>query len=334
MSDTPRVNVDGTVNPMDYRRALGSFMTGVTVVTTTDQDGRPRGMTMNSFTSVSLDPPLVLVCVDYRAASYDAFVESEGVAIHILGSEQQELARTFASKSHEKFSGLETVAGLGGAPLITDVHAWLDCTTDQVIVAGDHAIIVGRVRDFDSSDRRPLGFYQGKFNSFSADEEIVQQQVEARVQTPVRWVIETDDERLILVASQDGALSLPSSRLSAEELSHSGLSLAASRCLGGEVEVDFLYSMYDSEQGNPVLVYRGRAAGSPEGLQAELTLIPTEKAAPEAFGDESERAVISRYANERVGAAFGIYVGSQHEGAVAALATGAHASSVREGASR
>ncbi|MFC6235920.1 flavin reductase family protein, partial [Leucobacter soli] len=261
MSDAVRMNPDGSVNVMEYRRTLGAFMTGVTVVTTTDGEGRPRGMTMNSFTSVSLDPPLVLVCVDHRAASYDAFVESAGIAVHILGSEQQDLARTFASKSEDKFADVETVDGRGGAPVIPDVHAWIDCATDQVVIAGDHAIIIGRVLDYDAQDRRPLGFYQGKFNAFSTDEEIVQQRGDASAQTTVRWVVETADGRLAVRAADDGSLALPESRLSAEQLSHGGLSTAAAARLGCDVEIDFLYSVYDSAQGNPILVYRGRAPG-------------------------------------------------------------------------
>lgn len=296
-------------------------MTGVTVVTTTDREGRPRGMTMNSFTSVSLDPPLVLVCVDYRAASYDAFVGSSGIAVHILGSDQQELARTFASKSPDKFTDVDTVTGKGGAPVISDVHAWIDCATDRVVIAGDHAIILGRVLDYDAQDRRPLGFYQGKFNSFSTDEEIVQQQTDARSRTTVRWVVETADERLVLRVGDDGSLRLPESRLNAEQLSHGGLSAAASEQLGCEAEIDFLYSVYDGERGDPVLVYRGRIADGGDAAGAGCTLIPTGEAEPARFADESEAAVIERYSSERVGAAFGIYAGSQAEGAVAALAT-------------
>lgn len=318
MAELAGVNADGSVNVTEYRRTLGAFMTGVAVVTTTDAEGRPRGMTMNSFTSVSLDPPLVLVCVDHRAASYDAFVESEGIAIHILGSDQQELAVTFASKSPDKFSGLETVIGKGGAPVIPDVHAWIDCSTDRVVNAGDHAIVLGRVLDYDTRDRRPLAFYQGKFNSFGTDEEIVQQRG-ARGRTAVRWVVETADERLALRRGGDGSLNLPGDRLGAAQLSDTGLSAAASEQLGCEVEIDFLYSLYDGEHGDPVLVYRGRIADDAGRLNEEFAFIPTTEARPERFSDKSEVAVIERYGRERVGAVFGVYAGSQLEGTVASL---------------
>lgn len=331
MPEMNRMNTDGSVNVMEYRRALGAFMTGVTVVTTKDSEGRSRGMTMNSFASVSLDPPLVLVCVDYRTASYQAFVESDGIAVHILGADQQELARTFASKSPDKFEDLDVGIGKGGAPLITDVHAWLDCVTDRVVVAGDHAIIIGRVMDYDASDRRPLAFYQGKFNSFSADEEIVQQQSEAQERTAIRWVVENVDEQLALVANKTGLLSFPHSSLAPEQLSHSGLSEAATEELGCSVEIDFLYSIYDGDRGRPVLVYRGRITDSEASPSSEFVLFDPSQFDDKRFPDDSEAAVMARYINERIGSEFGIYVGSQTAGAVASLINEAPRPSKRAG---
>src|SRR3954471_16869964 len=107
-----------TVDVRALRRALGTFLTGVTVVTTHDASGAPRGITANSFTSVSLDPPLVLFCVDLSAASCEAFAGSGGFAVHILGHDQQELAARFATRSPHKFDGLATRPGTGGAPLL------------------------------------------------------------------------------------------------------------------------------------------------------------------------------------------------------------------------
>jgi flavin reductase (DIM6/NTAB) family NADH-FMN oxidoreductase RutF len=313
---------------IEFRRTLGSFMTGVTIVTTVDRDGRHRGMTMTSFTSVSLDPPLVLVCVDRGAASFDAFVESRGIAVHILASAQEQLARTFASKAPDKFEHVVTEAGHGGAPIIRDVHAYLDCVTDQVVIAGDHAIIVARVLDFGSEDRRPLAFYQGKFNSFSVDEQILQQQIDAHSRTTVRWVVETDAGDLVAHEGDDGSLRLPEVKLKPSELSHGGLSAAATACIGVTTAVDFLYSIYDGQHGEAVLVYRGRTECLNPVLAHGLTLAPTLDGVAGRFTDTSERAVIRRYVNERLGASFGIYAGNQLEGAVASL--GAVSTDARE----
>lgn len=322
MSREKNVLANGSeLDVLEFRRTMGSFMTGVTIVTTTDSGGRPRGMTMTSFTSVSLDPPLVLVCVDRGAASFDAFVASRGIAVHILASAQESLARMFASKAPDKFAHVTTETGHGGAPIIRDVHAYLDCVTDQVVMAGDHAIIVARVLDFGSEDRRPLAFYQGKFNSFSVDEQILQQQIDARTKTAVRWVVETDGGDLIVCEGADGGLRLPEVKLRPGELSHRGLSAAATACIGVNTAVDFLYSIYDGQQGATVLTYRGRTNSFVPTLASGFTLVPTVEGAADRFVDQSERAVITRYVNERLGAAFGIYAGSQLEGAVATLGT-------------
>lgn len=303
----------------EFRRTLGSYMTGVTIVTTIDREGRRRGMTMTSFTSVSLDPPMVLVCVDRRAASFDAFVESRGIAVHILASAQEPLARTFASKAPDKFAHVVAESGYGGAPIIRDVHAYLDCETDQVVMAGDHAIIVARVLDFGSEDRRPLAFYQGKFNSFSVDEQILQQQIDAHTKSTVRWVVETDGGELVACERADGTLHLPEVKRRPSELSHGGLSAAATACIGVTTAVDFLYSIYDGQQGDTVLIYRGRTESLAPTLASGFTLVPTLEDVADRFSDPSERAVIARYVNERLGAAFGIYAGNQLEGAVATL---------------
>ena len=318
MVENVRTLSDGTeIDVFEYRKTLGSFMTGVTVVTTVDRDGRPRGMTMNSFTSVSLDPPLLLVCVDKGAASYDAFVESRGIAIHILGADQQPLARTFASKSPDKFADLAVTPGRGGAPVIQDVHAWLDCETHEVVDAGDHAIIIGRVRAFEAREMGPLGFYQGKFNSFSADEQILQQQSDGRGRTTVRWVVETSGEQLALHGSDALGWSLPASKLSASDLSRDGLARAATALLGTDVVIDFLYSIYEGAGGEAELVYRGRIDSNGPEVSTPFQLVPTREAAEATLPDASERAVIKRYANERIGAAFGVYAGSQIDGSVA-----------------
>jgi flavin reductase (DIM6/NTAB) family NADH-FMN oxidoreductase RutF len=111
----------------ELRRTLGSFATGVAVATTLDSEGIPRGFTANSFTSVSLDPPLVLVCVDKTASCYPAFAGTKHFGINILCEDQQHLSTAFASKSADKFADLPWVSGITGSPIFPDSTAWLDC---------------------------------------------------------------------------------------------------------------------------------------------------------------------------------------------------------------
>jgi flavin-dependent trigonelline monooxygenase, reductase component len=304
----------------DYRRTLGAFLTGVTVVTVLDADGRPRGLTANSFTSVSLDPPLVLFCVGGAAASYEAFVKSRGFVVHILGSGQQRLAQTFASKSPRKFEGLVHRPSSTGAPLIEDVHAWLDCTTESVTVAGDHAIVVGRVQDFASREQRPLGFYQGKFQSFDTESEMALLPSFHGSSVAVGWMLEAADGRLAVRMGRDGSLGLPKTRLPVSEVSQGGLTAAASAQLGVEAGIDFLYSIYDDERDGMTLVYRGRVAADEEGLRGSgVRLLGSDDIAWDSVRDVSEKAVIDRYVRERVDAQFGIYAGTQSDGSIATI---------------
>lgn len=160
-------NIDRTAdNPLDrgaLRRALGAFATGVTIVTGRDADGAPVGFTANSFTSVSLDPPLVLACIGVGAASYAAFRNADGFAVNILAAGQRDLAMRFATRGADKFAGGEWVERATGAPVLNDGAAWFDCVAHQILDAGDHAVMIGRVVAFGRRDARPLAYHDGRF---------------------------------------------------------------------------------------------------------------------------------------------------------------------------
>jgi flavin reductase (DIM6/NTAB) family NADH-FMN oxidoreductase RutF len=147
-----------------FRDVLGSFPTGVTVVTARDGEGAPFGLTVNSFTSVSLDPPLVLVCIDHLAASHDALLEAGSFVINVLAREQAPLAARFASEpSAHRFRDLTWDEGPRGDPILRGSVSWLACTLDQVHEAGDHSIMVGRVEELATSGREALVFHRGGY---------------------------------------------------------------------------------------------------------------------------------------------------------------------------
>ena len=152
------------------RSALGAFLTGVTVVTARGPDGAPVGMTANAFTSVSLDPPLILVCVGEHASSYEAMAAADRFAVHVLAAEQHELSTMFAKSAADgldKFRGVTWKEGLGGVPLLDDYLSRLQCRTTQRIPAGDHVVLIAEVEEIasDGSDRPPLGFLRGKYTA-------------------------------------------------------------------------------------------------------------------------------------------------------------------------
>lgn len=152
-----------TVDPRELRNALGCFATGVTVITTVGKDRAHYGVTANSYNSVSLDPPLILWSLAKSSRSMKAFADCESFAVHILGAHQEALALRFASRSPDKFAGLEVRKGLRGVPLFGDCAARLECLTESRIEGGDHVIFIGRVVSFERRDQDPLIFHSGRF---------------------------------------------------------------------------------------------------------------------------------------------------------------------------
>ena len=148
----------------DFRRALGAFATGVTVITT-HGPGEQYGMTANAFSSLSLDPPLVLWSLACTSVNHRAFCGTRHFAVHVLDSRQTALARHFATKDIDRFGELATEAGLHGLPLLPDYHARFQCENAGCYEGGDHTIIVGRVLRFEEHPGDPLLFYRGSFAS-------------------------------------------------------------------------------------------------------------------------------------------------------------------------
>jgi len=152
------------VDQATLRRALGCFATGVAILTTTAPDGRPIGLTANSFCSVSLDPPLVLFCLDRRAGSLPAFEAAETFAVNILHSEQRDISNRFVAKDIDRFAETGWETWEAAAPIIQDAMVKFECEKHAVFDGGDHRIFIGRVRDlwFDAA-REPLLYFQGNY---------------------------------------------------------------------------------------------------------------------------------------------------------------------------
>lgn len=147
----------------DYRRALSCFPTGVTIVTVFDAAGAPWGLTANSFASVSLEPAVISVCIARSGRAYPIIGAADRFAINILSAGQEALARHFASRIENRFTGTDWEANDGGAPLLPGAAARLDCTVHARVDAGDHEILLGRVADYDHNPSSPLVFCRGNF---------------------------------------------------------------------------------------------------------------------------------------------------------------------------
>jgi flavin reductase (DIM6/NTAB) family NADH-FMN oxidoreductase RutF len=152
------------LDPDTFRSVLGRFATGVTIVTVRDGDGRDHGMTVNAFSSVSLVPPLVLVCIDRAASSHGPLLAASHFAVNILAAHQEAISRRFSGvDEHHRFDGIGYSRGLTGAALLDDVLAHVECLRVAQHEAGDHTIVVGEVQTAVSFSERPLLYYRGGY---------------------------------------------------------------------------------------------------------------------------------------------------------------------------
>ncbi len=152
-----------SIDVAGFRTALSSFATGVAIVSTSAPNGEPVGVTINSFASVSLAPPLVLWNIARSALSHHIFVRARYFCINVLAMHQQQLSMTFAKTGADKFSGLNCGTGVGGVPKLPEFAACFECETEHRHEGGDHTIIVGRVLAFEDRKTDPLIFYRGRF---------------------------------------------------------------------------------------------------------------------------------------------------------------------------
>lgn len=146
-----------------FRKVMGHFATGVTVVTVRQRSGKPWGFTVNSFTSVSLTPPLVLFCVDHQGDSFQQVSVAEYFAVNFLAEDQEEISRQFALKSSDRFSTVEISDGVTGAPLIAGCVGYVECRKVASHPYGDHTVVIGEVLEAGAGGGNPLLFYRSSY---------------------------------------------------------------------------------------------------------------------------------------------------------------------------
>ncbi|MGH9692811.1 MAG: flavin reductase family protein [Bryobacteraceae bacterium] len=177
MTDAPKHPIDrdpanelasneSPIDPRDFRNALGTYATGVTVITAMAADGKPYGLTCNSFTSVSLNPPLVLWSLVIFSQAMSIFQSASHFTVNVLGASQQALANKFAKSSEDKFVGVEWTPGLGNAPVLANSVANFQCRAADRYYGGDHVIFLGAVEAYAYSREEPLLFARGGYGRF------------------------------------------------------------------------------------------------------------------------------------------------------------------------
>lgn len=163
MSTVTHADALAPIDPLQLRRCLGQFVTGVAVITTLDADGQAHGMTVNSFASVSLDPPLVLWSLRRQAWTFGIYEAAPRFVVNVLAEDQQDLAMRFAKPIEDRFAGVASRTGLGGVPLLDGCLAHLECTTQERWPGGDHLVFLGQVQRMWHVDGAPLAYSRGGF---------------------------------------------------------------------------------------------------------------------------------------------------------------------------
>lgn len=157
-----------TMTTSQFRKALGNYATGVAIISARNVDGDPIGITVNSFASVSLEPPSVLWSIDKISSECDAFVNCEHYAVHILKEDQQQLARIFSDEGADKFNGLKIERGVADLPLLNECPVLLQCKMVNVYEQGDHYILIGSVVDVRVETADPLVFFSGAYTGLQS----------------------------------------------------------------------------------------------------------------------------------------------------------------------
>lgn len=293
-------------DPRALRDAFGCFMTGVTVVTT-QQDGKPLGFTANSFSSLSLDPPLLLVSLARSSRNFAHFVAADGFAINVLAENQKEVSGTFARPVEDRFATVDWQPGPAGSPVIAGVSAWFDCNLSQIVEAGDHVVLIGEIKGFAASQEPGLGYYRGAY--------ITPAQIAAQLPTGPDVVIAAIVEawgEVLLVDDGKGGLALPETRVGRD-----GTQAALSQLLrdtAPDAAAGEIYAVYDGEtEGRQHIAFRCPAT-STDALNGRF--VPLEPVHLAAVADPATRSMLDRLAAEAKLGNYGVYFGSHAAGQV------------------
>ncbi|MBR7890395.1 flavin reductase [Burkholderia multivorans] len=299
-----------TINTRELRDAFGAFMTGVTIVTTARDDGQPLGFTANSFSSVSLDPALLLVSIAKTSSNFQTFSRAGHFAINILAEGQTELSNRFARPSEDRFANVGWHLSAHRNPLIDDVSAWFDCTTHEVIDAGDHAIIIGKVEAFHSAGYAGLGYYRGGyFTPAKLSTEVI-----AGPKVVVSAIIARDD-KVLMIRTAEGKWTLP-----AKEIGREGADKALAelfRQYQPDASASFIYSVYNNTETH--YQYISFLCSAPDEAAAAGEFVSLDDLDADAFQDSALASMLERYRKESQLKSYGLYFGDHSTGTVRPL---------------
>jgi flavin reductase (DIM6/NTAB) family NADH-FMN oxidoreductase RutF len=310
MTDNNQADFDAR----DLRRAFGNFATGVTIVTTLDSAGTPCGFTANSFSSVSIEPPLLLVNIAKSAYGCDVFTGSQGFAVNILAHNQRDLSNRFASAGTDKFAGQDWHGAATGAPIIDGVVAWFDCEHFEQVDAGDHIVLIGKVLQYRYNTHAPLGFCRGAYVSFGMTPKMLQL-VSSPCSLKVGAIIESNGKILLERNPETGQLLPPSSDLVGDAATPGSL-LGKLASAGIEVDLPFVYAAYH-ENTQRFVYYLGELLSIKDVRETKiLHFYEFDNITWEEINDPAIIAMLERFIREKRLGNYSLYIGDQRQGEV------------------
>ena len=298
-------------DPRDLRRAFSAYMTGVTVVTTMTENSVPLGFTANSFTSVSLDPPLLLVCPAKSLSCYEVFERQGFFSVNILAEGQQSISNLFAGPSEDRFAGIEWTTGKTGMPLIAGTSARFECSKHQWIEAGDHAILVGEVVDYHSSDKDGLGYSKHGYFDLAMERRAQELQTSS-ASILVGAIIDFEGE--ILLVKENDHWALPSATVDPELGSLNTLNTLLDTM---HIEATFgpIYSIFEDRTTRQYHIYYRAHARTPNTPEP-ASYFPLDPFLLAQFQSPAIKSMMTRYLNEQENNQFGLYYGDADSGDV------------------
>jgi flavin reductase (DIM6/NTAB) family NADH-FMN oxidoreductase RutF len=290
-----------TLDSKQLRAAFGRFLTGVTVVTTRAANGEAVGFTANSFTSVSLDPPLLLVCPGNHLSSFEVFRETRRFGISVLAEGQQDVSTLFATGTGDRFASTGWTAPKDDIPLITGRAAGFTCDLHERVEAGDHLILIGRVTHFDNAELPGLGYGPDGYFTQRSEREA---EAPRTVRTRASALLENAGDVMMDAAHDLPTVDVPPGQSPLQTL------LNALEERGIMAALSVVYAVYDEPSHRRRIVFRGTVQTPQPGL--EPVGIATLPDAP--IADAALKSLLTRFAREHEAQTFGLYVGDETEG--------------------
>ena len=303
--------MNNNIDRKALRNAFGSYMTGVTVITAITDDGKPVGFTANSFTSVSLDPPLLLVCPAKTLSSFEVFANCKHFTVNILSEDQQDISNIFAGSKEDRFNQIKWHADEQGSPVIEGALTHFSCKTDRNLEAGDHHLLIGEVLDFKANEGRGLGYASGGYFSLGLEREAAEISTQEK---HVRVGVIIEHQGKVLLSQNEGKATLPMTTADDNTNAVSTImQFMTEKQLNAQLGAAF--SVFEDSKNNINYIFY-RATTESADAQGLGEFVAIDDIKQQSFVTSAIDSMMNRYAIESKNGFYGVYVGKEDSGKV------------------